>query len=81
MTRDLRRNDRDIGLNQTFPRVAERGSLNRGDEGWPRNGMTRNAMTKGMTTIDLAVGWTMVRSLAFALFQSAPFMALPAHFV
>lgn len=43
--------------------------------------MAKSAMTKGMTATDLAVGWTMVGSLAFALFQYAQFMALPAHFV
>ncbi|MBP1178222.1 hypothetical protein JOE48_000186 [Methylobacterium sp. PvR107] len=38
-------------------------------------------MTKGMTASDLAVGWTMAGSLAFALFQSVQLMALPAHVV
>jgi hypothetical protein len=74
--RNTRRNHRDIELDHTFPQGSRAAAAE------PRGcRMAKSAMTKGMTATDLAVGWTMVGSLAFALFQYAQFMALPAHFV
>lgn len=42
--------------------------------------MATRMMTKGMSTMDRAVAWTMMAGLALALIQYAQAMALPAHF-
>ncbi|SFM34822.1 hypothetical protein [Methylobacterium pseudosasicola] len=43
--------------------------------------MATKMMTKGMTTVDHIVAWSMMAGLAVALVQCAQTMALPAHFV